>query len=160
MKLKLIAILIFVSCTYLSLARLDNTYFWDDEAQTGIIARNLLSTGRLTGWDGRNLLAIRNGATLDKNLRSSYPPLPFLVTATSFVAFGPSTWAGRLPFVIAGLTGLSIFAFVLRYDFGTMVVLIIPGTPKVLNGIKLCFLVIVVGKKARIMWNLTRLLRE
>jgi len=118
MKFKLIATLIFVSCAYLSFAGLDNTYFWDDEAQTGIIGRNLLSTGRLTGWDGRNLLAVRNGTILDKNLRFTYPPLPFLMTATSFLAFGPSTWAGRLPFVIAGLTGLAIFAFVLRYDFG------------------------------------------
>lgn len=118
MKLKLTAIFVFVSCAYLSLVGLDNTYFWDDEAQVGIIAKNFLSTGRLTGWDGRNLFALRNGTVLDAELRTIDPPLQYLVTAASFLAFGPSTWAGRFPFVLEGLTALAIFAFLLRHDFG------------------------------------------
>lgn len=118
MKPSFLAILAFISCAYLSFVHLDNTCFWDDEARAGIIGRNFLSTRRLTGWDGRNLLAYRNGTTLDENLRTVDPPLSFLVTAASFKVFGPSTWAGRIPFVIAGLTGLTIFAFLLRYDFG------------------------------------------
>lgn len=112
------AIFVFVCCAYLSFARMDNTYFWDDEAHVGIVAKNFLSTGRLTGWDGRNLLAYRNGTLLDKGLRTINPPLDYLVAAVSFRVFGPSTWAGRLPFVIAGLIGLAIFAILLRHDFG------------------------------------------
>lgn len=118
MNIRRSVILIFIICIYLSFTRLDNTYFWDDEAQVGIIARNFLSTGNLSGWDGRNLFALRNGSLLDKELRIINPPLDYLVSAASFMAFGDSTWTGRFPFVVAGLIGLVIFAFLLRYDFG------------------------------------------
>lgn len=108
---------LFVAVTYLGLARLDSTPFWDDEAYVGIIARNYLATGTFTGWDGRNLLAYRNGQMLDRNLRYINPPLDCLVTAGSFRLFGQTTWAGRFPFVIAGLAALAIFGLVVYRDF-------------------------------------------
>jgi hypothetical protein len=98
-----------LACTYVSLAHLHNTYFWDDEAHVGIIAKNFLATGHFTGWDGRNLFAFRDGTLLDTHLRVINPPLEYLVTAASFRLFGASTWAGRFPFVIAGLLSLIVF---------------------------------------------------
>jgi 4-amino-4-deoxy-L-arabinose transferase-like glycosyltransferase len=103
-------ILGFIVCAYVGLVRLHHTYFWDDEAHVGIIAKNFLATGQLTGWDGRHLFAFRNGALLDSNLRTINPPLEYVATAAAFWLFGPSTWAGRLPFVIAGLLSLLVFA--------------------------------------------------
>jgi hypothetical protein len=110
MKSLSLVIAVCIACAYLSLKQLDNTYFWDDEAHVGIIARNFLATGHLTGWDGRNLFAFRNGTLLDAQLHIINPPIEYLVTAGSFWIFGASTWAGRFPFVIAGLLGLVVFS--------------------------------------------------
>jgi len=118
MRLVYLAILIFLATAYLGLWRLDNTVFWDDEAYTAIIAKNLLKFGRLTGWDGRNLLACRNGNLLDENLCSRDSPLGYITAAASFWLFGISTWAGRFPFVLAGLGSLVLLALALREDFG------------------------------------------
>lgn len=117
-KLHYIVIFIFVVCGYLSFKHLGSTPFWDDEAQVGIIAKNFLDAGTLTGWDGRNLYAIRNGAALDANLRLINPPLDCVVCAASFKIFGISTWAGRFPFVIAGLLSIAVIIFLLPLHFG------------------------------------------
>ena len=115
---RFIIVFILLTAGYLSLVRLDNTVFWDDEAETAIVAKNLVKTGRLTGWDGRNLFTYRNGAKLDENLRPIDPPLAYLLTAASFKLLGISTWAGRFPFVPAGLAGLLLLAVILRHDYG------------------------------------------
>ncbi|MDA2916238.1 glycosyltransferase family 39 protein [Nitrospinae bacterium AH_259_B05_G02_I21] len=114
-----VAVLILVASGYLTFTGLDNTYFWDDEAEMGIVARNFLSTGQLTAWDGRNLFAPRNGKTLTRELTVNEPPLSSLVTALSFRLLGISTWAARFPFAIAGLATLFVFAMILREEFGT-----------------------------------------
>ena len=111
-------ILIVAAATYLGLKGLDSTAFWDDEAHVGIVARNLLKTGRLTGWDGRNLCAFRNAALLDRDLRITNPPLEFLVAGASFKMLGPSTWSGRLPFVFIGLGALALFIYAACREFG------------------------------------------
>ena len=118
MKSLYVMILGGVVCAYVSLVQLGNTYFWDDEAHVGIIAKNYLATGGLTGWDGRNLLAFRNGSLLDNHLRIINPPLEYVVTAASFRAFGPSTWAGRFPFVIAGLLSVVVFLRLVQETVG------------------------------------------
>jgi len=112
-----VSILIIAAAGYLAFTRLDNTYFWDDEAQVAIIASNFLSTGRLTGWDGRNLMALRNGSVLREDLSTIDPPLDILLAAASFQWFGRSTWAGRFPFVLAGMASLIIFVFLLQDEF-------------------------------------------
>ncbi len=118
MKRNYIIILLFLVVAYLALHRLDNTYFWPDEAHVGIIARNFLSTGQLTGWDGRNLYAYWDGGALDKNLRTVDAPLDIWICAASFKLLGQSTWSGRIPFVIIGFLGLGIFILLIKHDFG------------------------------------------
>jgi 4-amino-4-deoxy-L-arabinose transferase-like glycosyltransferase len=98
---------------------LDHTYLWDDESLVGIIASNLLKTGHLTGWDGRNLLAFRNGALLDDNLRPINSPLDFYVAAGSMALLGKSTFAVRLPFLLAGLAALGVFWRLVRRELPT-----------------------------------------
>lgn len=114
---KYVIFFLFLIVTWLALWNLDNTAFWDDEAETAINARNLLKMGSLTGWDGRNLLAYRNGTILDNNFRPINPPLAYVVTALSFSIFGESTQAGRLPFVLLGLCSLFLFYCIVAYYF-------------------------------------------
>jgi hypothetical protein len=114
-----VAIFLFVAFGYLTFTGLDRAYFWDDEATVSILAKNFLSTGKQTAWDGRNLYAYRNGTTLSSELIAEEPPLDILVTALSFRIFGISTWAARFPFAIAGLLTLLVFALILKEEFGT-----------------------------------------
>ena len=110
-------LLIFLCAAYLAIVRLDNTYFWDDEAEVGIIGRNLANQGTLTAWDGRNLFAYYYGTTIDKDLRPINPPFQYCVAAASFKVFGASTWSGRFPFVLFGLASLGLFWLILRNSF-------------------------------------------
>ena len=77
---------------YLAFSGLDYNYFWDDEADTALFARNLLRFGKLTAWDGHNLIAHRNGSELNDKLITTWPPFQYLVTAVSFFIFGESTY--------------------------------------------------------------------
>lgn len=107
---------IVVASLVLALWGLGNAFFWDDEAYTAIMARNWLATGSLTGWDGRNLLAYRNGTLLDENLRGRNPPLEYYVAAASFRCLGENTAAGRLPFVLVGIASLVLFGRILARE--------------------------------------------
>ena len=104
---------------YLAFRGLADNYFWDDEAGTAIFARNLIDFGKLTAWDGRNLMAYRNGMELDDNFINRYvPPLQFVVAAAGFEFLGVSTLGGRFTFVVIGLLALIIFFFILRLESG------------------------------------------
>jgi 4-amino-4-deoxy-L-arabinose transferase-like glycosyltransferase len=116
MRHKIILGGIVAACAYLTFYNLDQTHFWDDEAQVGIMGRNLLASGDITGWDCRNLFAYRNGRALDEALRPRTPPLDYIVTASSFHVFGVSTFSGRVPYAIAGILALVVFALLLA-DF-------------------------------------------
>lgn len=93
---------------------LDHVAFWDDEAQTVILAKNFNLTGSLTGWDGKNLYAYRNGSLLRNDYSIIQPPLDILVTALSIRMFGVSETAARIPFAFLALGALLIFHSILR----------------------------------------------
>src|SRR5215831_17919383 len=76
---KLFVSILFIVATYLAFKNLSSAHLWDDEAEVAIFGNNLLNFGKLTGWDGRNLLAFSNGTTLDANMHSTQPPLMFFV---------------------------------------------------------------------------------
>ncbi|MBI3928014.1 MAG: glycosyltransferase family 39 protein [Armatimonadetes bacterium] len=101
----------------LALWGLDRALFWDDEAHIAIVARNFLASGRLSAWDGRNLIGYRDGAFVDSDLCTRNPPLDALVMAGSFRLFGPTTWAGRFPFVLVGLATLFLLSHVVEQQF-------------------------------------------
>jgi 4-amino-4-deoxy-L-arabinose transferase-like glycosyltransferase len=96
------------------LANLGAAGLWDDEAVSAIVARNLAHTGYLIGWDGRNLLAYRNGALLDNNLRYTECPLTVWLMALSFKLFGYNEWAARFPSALCGIACLPIFLAIVR----------------------------------------------
>ena len=112
----IIAVLLIISAL-LAFIRIDNAYLWEDEAQVAIAARNLVDTGHLTGWDGRNLYGFRNGMLLDENLRPINSPLDIVLTAASFKLFGISTWSARFPFVLCGMLTLFVFWKLVGYIF-------------------------------------------
>ncbi|MBI1861000.1 MAG: hypothetical protein HYR96_08785 [Deltaproteobacteria bacterium] len=101
---------------YLLFAHLDHVAFWDDEAQTALLARNLNETGHLTGWNGRNLFAYRNGTLLADDFSVRQPPLDIIVTAFSFRFWNESVTSGRVPFALAGLLSLLLLFLSARVE--------------------------------------------
>jgi hypothetical protein len=100
----------------LAFAGLTNHPFWDDEANTAIIGRNLLKTGHFSAWDGVNVLGYRLGAELDENLNNIYaPPLQHFIAAAGIWLFGETTFGGRIIFVVAGLLALIPLFFWTRW---------------------------------------------
>lgn len=91
---------------------LDNRYLWDDEAETALLAKNVLRFGAPVAWDGRDLVSQECGSDYDADyLWRQTPWLPIYATALSFKLFGPSTRAARLPFALLGaLCVLSLYA--------------------------------------------------
>ena len=103
---------------YLAFKGLDNNYFWDDESETAIFAKNFLNYRTLTAWDGNNLLAYRNGAFINDDFTSLEPPLRYYITSISFAFFDKTTFYARLPFVIIGLFSLLFLYFILKDELG------------------------------------------
>ena len=87
---------------WLTLTGLGNHLFWDDEANTGLYAQNLLKVGRLTSWDGTNLVGYAFGGSLGEDLGRELrvPPLPAYLAALGIFLFRDPTIGGRMPSVL------------------------------------------------------------
>ncbi len=99
---------------------LGNHAFWDDEANTAIFARNLLRFGRLTAWDGRNLLGYAYGRSLGEELGRELriPGLPAYLAAAGMWLVGENTLGGRLPFLLCGVLAVGVLAWWARGHLG------------------------------------------
>ncbi len=88
----------------LLLPNLGNAFPQVDEANTMIIAQNVLRFGYPTVWDGEYLVSpYFDGDLTEDKVWISHPWLQFYVTAASFALFGPNTWAARLPYALVGV---------------------------------------------------------
>ena len=109
----------------LASAGLGNQLFWDDETNTAIYARNLLKLGKLTAFDGTNLVGYSYGGALGEDLGQELriPSLPAYVAAAGFYLFKGNTFkeltlSGRIPFVVAGVLSIGLLAIWLRRHLG------------------------------------------
>ena len=105
----LIAILL-ISLVYFY--RLDRPLLWDDEAETGVVARNTLRSGYPTASDGRNATLYDNGAELNEYLVfKKIPWTQYYLGAFSLLVFGNTTAGLRILFAFCGvLSFLPIYA--------------------------------------------------
>lgn len=93
-----------VAFLYLSLAtvvfffafcNLDGRLFWEDEAETALLARSILHHGVPHVDDGQNHIVIHGDPYDARNGVWTWSPwLPDYITAASFAVFGQTTWAG------------------------------------------------------------------
>lgn len=82
---------------------------WSDEAETALLARNILRYGFPVGWDGVNLMGTKEGILLNNDLIATLAGWPQLfITAGSFFVFGQSPFTGRLPFVLFSLATIPV----------------------------------------------------
>ncbi|MGQ9492153.1 MAG: ArnT family glycosyltransferase [Anaerolineae bacterium] len=102
---KRFGLVLLIAGAILLFANLGNIYLWQDEAETALLSRRLGMYGFPLAFDGRNLI---RQAPQDIQYTEDYvwvyhPWLPFYFTALSFALLGPTTFAARLPYAIAGL---------------------------------------------------------
>src|SRR5262249_11846197 len=92
----LAALLIFTS--------LDGRGLWQDEAETGLLARSILRDGIPRASDGVNVVSQLCGEEFGPDYVWRFHPwLQFYVAAAGITLGGPTTLAARIPFAILGL---------------------------------------------------------
>ena len=99
-----------------------NTYLWQDEAQTALLARSVLQHGVPMVGEGPHSLSAHMGT--DAGLHGIYFQISWLqayVAAASFQVFGESSWSARLPFALAGWLCVPLIAWVVLRAGGTPV---------------------------------------
>jgi len=91
----------------LFLGNLGNQCLWQDEAQTALISKTILTHKVPLGYDGKNYFSQDLGAEYDKNyLWKWHPWLQFYLVAAAFKLLGISTFTARLPFALFGLASV------------------------------------------------------
>ena len=99
----------------LLLTNLGNQYLWQDEAQTGVIARTILSHGIPLGHDGRNSFSQELGVEYDEGrVWKWHTWLSFYAVACSLLLFGSEAAAVRLPFALFGIATVALTYFTAR----------------------------------------------
>jgi hypothetical protein len=118
-----------------------NHVFWDDEASTALFARNFLTTGELTAWDGVNLVGYRPGVQLDERLQNPFaPPLQYYIAAAGFFFFGETTFGGRILFFISGILVLPMLMIWTQRHFDERVPIWLPSLIVALSPAYLLFI--------------------
>jgi 4-amino-4-deoxy-L-arabinose transferase-like glycosyltransferase len=120
----------------LFLCNLGNQYLWQDEAQTALVSKTILSRGVPYGWDGRNYFSQEFKAEYGKNyIWKWHTWLPFYIVAGCFKLFGTNTFVARLPFALFGIAtvfatyGFCKYLWQSRKAAATAVVLLLISVP-------------------------------
>ena len=88
---------------FLAFCNLDGRLLWGDEAETAVLAKNILKFGVPRVDDGINHVTLHGDNIDARNSVWTWSPwLQEYVTAASFAIFGPTTWAARAPFAFIG----------------------------------------------------------
>ena len=112
--------LLLIAGAVLLLTNLGNIYLWQDEAETAMLSQRLGTLGLPLAFDGRNLI---RQAPQDVQYTEDYvwvyhPWLPFYLTSLSLWFFGPTTFAARLPYALAGLATICLLYNTTQRYFG------------------------------------------
>jgi len=98
------ALVLLCIASALILANLGNQYLWQDEAQTALVSKTVLTHGIPLGYDGKNYFSQEFGLEYGKNyIWKWHTWLQFYVLAAFFAVFGVSTFVARLPFALFGI---------------------------------------------------------
>jgi Dolichyl-phosphate-mannose-protein mannosyltransferase len=92
---------------------LDGRPFWGDEAETALLARNVVKFGVPKVDDGVNHISL-HGDRFDARdgVWTWSPWLQDYIAAGSFAVLGENTWAGRVPFAFIGWLSVVVLGFI------------------------------------------------
>jgi 4-amino-4-deoxy-L-arabinose transferase-like glycosyltransferase len=98
--------------------RLDHRPFWQDEAETACLARNVLHYGVPKAFDGTNLISQEQGKEFGADYLWRWSPwLQIYITAGAFRIGGLATSVGRFPFAFLGAACLVLVYLTVRRNF-------------------------------------------
>lgn len=114
-------LIIILVATFLFLFNLNSRPFWQDEAETACLARNVLRYEIPRAYDGVNLISQEAGLEFGQDYIWRWTPwLQIYITAAAFSIGGFSTTAGRFPFAAFGLICIFLVYFLVRRNFGDL----------------------------------------
>ncbi len=104
---------------FLLLFHLDHRPFWQDEAETAALAKNVLKYGVPQAYDGVNIISQEQGREFDQNFLWRWSPwLQIYVVAAAFKIGGLTTYAGRFPFALLGIVCIFLVYQLVQRNFG------------------------------------------
>lgn len=106
--------LLFAFALFLLFDRLDGRLLWGDEAETALLAKNVLRFGIPRTVDGVNHITVL-GNFRDENTAHIWTWAPWLqeyITAGTYLVFGATTWTSRAPFAAIGWGSVVLLAYV------------------------------------------------
>ena len=107
---------------YLLFCNLDGRLLWGDEAETALLAKNVLRFGIPKTVDGVNHIT-ELGNFRDENTGHIWTWTPWLqeyVTAASYLVLGETTWSSRAPFAAIAWLSIVLLALVVYQFIGTI----------------------------------------
>ena len=116
-----ILLLILAAAAFLFFFRLDHRPFWQDEAETACLARNVLEYGVPKAFDGVNLVSQESGREFNADYIWRWSPwLQIYMAAGAFWLGGINTVSGRLPFALLGFATVLMVYFFIKRRFGDL----------------------------------------
>ena len=121
-KEKILLAVMSLAAVFLLFYNLDNQYLWQDEAQTALISKTILTKGIPLATDGLNNFSQELGRDYEKGtyIFKWHPWLSYYVTALSFKVLGVSTFSARFPHVLFGLFTIFLLYFFVRANTGSV----------------------------------------
>jgi 4-amino-4-deoxy-L-arabinose transferase-like glycosyltransferase len=105
-------LLVFAAVLFLLFFNLDGRPMWGDEAETAVLAKNVLRFGVPLTVDGVNTITLYGGG-VDANADQVWTWSPWLqqyLAAGSYAIFGATTWASRAPFALIAWFSVALLA--------------------------------------------------
>jgi hypothetical protein len=140
--------------------------FWQDEAETACLAKNVLKTGLPYAYDGVNVVSQEEEREFDKTggyLWRWSPWIQIYLQAAGFAVGGFDTAAGRAPFALAALLSVFWTYRLVRRHFGDRSWALMAATL-----LTLCVPFLLIGRQARyyapgtliVLWTLDAFLSD
>ncbi len=108
----LFLVIVLAVSSLLLFTNMGNRYLWQDEAETALVSKTILTNGVPRGYDGKNFFSQEGEFTYGRDYLWVLDPwLPFYLVAGFFKIFGVSTFVSRLPFVLFGIGTIALTYF-------------------------------------------------
>ncbi len=121
MRKLLLYLFLYGVAAFLLFHNLSDRLLWADEAETAVLAKNIIQFGVPLANDGKNFLAIFPPEHVEVNEKFVWTWNPWLapyIAATSFKVFGPTTFAARIPFVLVAFATILLIRKVVITLYG------------------------------------------
>ena len=120
---------ILIISTVVFLPNLNRHFLWQDESQTALLSRSILTNGIPFGHDDKNSFSQELGAENGSDgIYKWHPWIPFYIHAAFFYLFGQSDFVARLPDVLFGMGTILLCYWIVRFTgWGTRASLLSAG---------------------------------